>query len=466
MRPRRAARWGRVTAQGSLRTWSPPIGAPWRARRRPRHDGHARRGRARGHGRSPLRPALLRDRPRARPLRPHPGQVDGLLRDHRRSDRGRDQAAPGARPRVRQGIAGRSPSRPRGGGLRHRRLRLRDQRGPRRHQAVLPRRLRHRAARWPLGSDHVHRGPRAPERGGWPPGHRQYLRRRGRCPLLLDARRLRRAHPRQRAPGLLVDRALCRTRLRARRRLRRRLRGPSRRAAARRHERRHGPGRPPRPPLPAPPRNRGSPSRDDGENADHRRAAANRRGAAEAAGSSVERPRRRPTGSAGGPQRSTGGARRESGRQRSPGELARPRPCSSPTSARSSRAKDADLASFRRNAEDKDKLIAGLNYHLLAVQRTIGWKLLERLRRLRDHMLPVDSRRRDVYWSIRRPTEVLLDEGPRAFFFKTRYKIRLKWRGQEFLVKAPRRSCPPTHSTRATRRGSSGTASGPTTSPG
>ena len=106
-------------------------------------------------------------------------------------------------------------------------------------------------------------------------------------------------------------------------------------------------------------------------------------------------------------------------------------------------AKDAELASFRRNAEDKDKLIAGLNYHLLAVQRTIGWKLLERLRRLRDHMLPVDSRRRDVYWSIRRPTEVLLDEGPRAFFFKTRYKIRLKLRGQEFLVKAPPKELSP-----------------------
>src|SRR5262249_54219521 len=48
-----------------------------------------------------------------------------------------------------------------------------------------------------------------------------------------------------------------------------------------------------------------------------------------------------------------------------------------------------------------------------------------------------DSRRRDLYWRIRRPVEVLLDEGLRAFIRKTRYKLRLKWRGQEFLIKAP-----------------------------
>src|SRR5262249_12530143 len=92
---------------------------------------------------------------------------------------------------------------------------------------------------------------------------------------------------------------------------------------------------------------------------------------------------------------------------------------------------------LRRGAEAKDKLIASLNYHLIALQRTIGWKVLERLRRLRDRLLPVDSRRRDLYWRIRRPVEVLLDEGLRAFIRKTRYKLRLKWRGQEVLIKGP-----------------------------
>ena len=63
----------------------------------------------------------------------------------------------------------------------------------------------------------------------------------------------------------------------------------------------------------------------------------------------------------------------------------------------------ADVAVLHRSAEDKDRLIAGLNYHLLALQRTIGWKVLERLRRMRDRLLPPDSRRRDLYWRIRRP---------------------------------------------------------------
>ena len=102
-------------------------------------------------------------------------------------------------------------------------------------------------------------------------------------------------------------------------------------------------------------------------------------------------------------------------------------------------AREEELAVLRRNTEEKDTLIAGLNYHLLALQRTIGWKVLERLRRVRDRLIPADSRRRDAYWRIRRPTEVLLDEGPRAFFFKTRYKFRLKWQGQEPLVKPPPR---------------------------
>jgi glycosyltransferase involved in cell wall biosynthesis len=100
-------------------------------------------------------------------------------------------------------------------------------------------------------------------------------------------------------------------------------------------------------------------------------------------------------------------------------------------------ARDAIITSLQRSAEDKDKLIASLNYHLLAMQRTIGWKILTRLRRLRDRLLPPESRRRDLYWQVRRTVEVLLDEGLAAFCRKTQYKIRLKWRGQKFLIKAP-----------------------------
>ena len=106
-------------------------------------------------------------------------------------------------------------------------------------------------------------------------------------------------------------------------------------------------------------------------------------------------------------------------------------------------ASHRDLATLRESAEAKDRLIAGLNYHLLAIQRTIGWKVLERLRRLRDRALPADSRRRDLYWTVRRPTEVLLDEGPRAFLFKTRHKLRHRWSWRDLLVKAPPKELSP-----------------------
>ncbi len=96
-----------------------------------------------------------------------------------------------------------------------------------------------------------------------------------------------------------------------------------------------------------------------------------------------------------------------------------------------------EIDAHRQSVEERDRLIAGLNYHLLALQRTIGWKVLERGRRVRDMLLPPDTRRRTFYWRMRRPVEVILDEGPRSFFWKTRHKLRLKWKGQEFLVKAP-----------------------------
>jgi GT2 family glycosyltransferase len=96
-----------------------------------------------------------------------------------------------------------------------------------------------------------------------------------------------------------------------------------------------------------------------------------------------------------------------------------------------------ELMVLQRSTQEKDKLIAGLNYHLLALQRTIGWKLLERVRRVRDRLFPAGTGRRDLYWRIRRPMEVLLDEGPGAFLRKTQNKIQLKWRRQEVLVKTP-----------------------------
>src|SRR5262249_13584937 len=68
------------------------------------------------------------------------------------------------------------------------------------------------------------------------------------------------------------------------------------------------------------------------------------------------------------------------------------------TLRRDAAVRDEAIAGLQRSGAEKDDLIASFNYHLLSVQRTIGWKVLERLRRLRDHVLPPDSRRRDIYW--------------------------------------------------------------------
>jgi GT2 family glycosyltransferase/SAM-dependent methyltransferase len=97
-------------------------------------------------------------------------------------------------------------------------------------------------------------------------------------------------------------------------------------------------------------------------------------------------------------------------------------------------ARNADLASM---SEEKDTLIAGLNFHLLNLQRTIGWKVLERIRRGRDLVLPQQSRWWNVYCRARRPIEVWLDEGLAAAVQKAQYKIRRLRRREGELFATP-----------------------------
>ena len=98
---------------------------------------------------------------------------------------------------------------------------------------------------------------------------------------------------------------------------------------------------------------------------------------------------------------------------------------------------ESEIASLRHRVDEKDEIIAELNSHLLAIQGTIGWKLLERLRRVRDRLLPPNSRRRNLCWTFRRVVEVVLDEGLQAVLRKMVHKIRMALRGQGILVKAP-----------------------------
>jgi len=91
---------------------------------------------------------------------------------------------------------------------------------------------------------------------------------------------------------------------------------------------------------------------------------------------------------------------------------------------------------LRRMVEQKDSLIAELNSRLRAMQRTIGWRMLECFRRARNYVLPLNSWRWNAYLTFRRVVEVFLDEGLVACLKKTGRKMIQGLRGQEILVKA------------------------------
>jgi len=78
----------------------------------------------------------------------------------------------------------------------------------------------------------------------------------------------------------------------------------------------------------------------------------------------------------------------------------------------------SQLATLRLSTEEKDRLITEFNSRLLALQGTIGWKVLERFRRVRDRLLPLGSHRRTAYGTLHRILQVLLDEGPYESFKK------------------------------------------------
>ena len=59
--------------------------------------------------------------------------------------------------------------------------------------------------------------------------------------------------------------------------------------------------------------------------------------------------------------------------------------------------------------KEKDELIRELRSRLVAMERTIGWRMLEKFWRLRDRILPPGSRQRNLYRTLRRVLEVLLE---------------------------------------------------------
>jgi glycosyltransferase involved in cell wall biosynthesis/SAM-dependent methyltransferase len=105
---------------------------------------------------------------------------------------------------------------------------------------------------------------------------------------------------------------------------------------------------------------------------------------------------------------------------------------------------EARALTLHHSGVAKDNLIAALNYDLAALQRTVGWKILERARGLRDRALPPNSRRHVAYGWIRQGTHVLLDEGPLALPQRAVRALALKLTATAQTVLPTTQQPPPT----------------------
>lgn len=89
--------------------------------------------------------------------------------------------------------------------------------------------------------------------------------------------------------------------------------------------------------------------------------------------------------------------------------------------------------SLYRATDEKDKLIRALRLELTAQKATLGWRLLERIRKIRERALRYALLGR-AYLILHRVAEVLLEEGPKEVLVKAGHKIGLAVRGRSFLV--------------------------------
>ena len=71
------------------------------------------------------------------------------------------------------------------------------------------------------------------------------------------------------------------------------------------------------------------------------------------------------------------------------------------------------LAALRLHRHEAERLLGDLRAYLFLIHSTIGWKLLDRIRPLRDAVCPPGSRRHDAYVTLRHTAVALLDYGPR-----------------------------------------------------
>jgi GT2 family glycosyltransferase len=87
-----------------------------------------------------------------------------------------------------------------------------------------------------------------------------------------------------------------------------------------------------------------------------------------------------------------------------------------------------------RAIDHKDRLIRGLRARLADMERSVGWKAVERVRPLRNWLLrhPVT---RQPSMMFRRALEVVVEEGPTEALRKVRHKAALAVQGRTFLLR-------------------------------
>ncbi len=92
--------------------------------------------------------------------------------------------------------------------------------------------------------------------------------------------------------------------------------------------------------------------------------------------------------------------------------------------------------SARELAREKDRQILKLENDLYLMRNTSGWKILEKMRRFREKVLPHDSRRRKIYNLGIKGLKVLKKEGLRNFVSKIKQKFKFHKQSQLLMNSA------------------------------
>jgi GT2 family glycosyltransferase len=95
--------------------------------------------------------------------------------------------------------------------------------------------------------------------------------------------------------------------------------------------------------------------------------------------------------------------------------------------------KDSFIKHILHNMEEMREKNENLNTRLDAIYQTLGWRLLNRIRELRDIILPVSTRRGRMYAICTKSTRSIINEGWRSFFTKTKRRLRKDYFTKGFI---------------------------------